>query len=318
MSINYLHDHKEFENLLKILEEETGIIPQLIEKDYWIMHVLNGLKKQGFEFELKGGTSLSKGYKIIDRFSEDIDIHIKPGPEINVETNPDKTKASHVQSRKKYYDYLANIIKIDGIVSVERDGAFDNTRTYNSGGIRLLYPRVTSPIDDMKDGILLELGFDTVTPNTPLTISSWAFDKAYGTNGIEIIDNRAIDILCYSPCYTFVEKLQTTVTKFRRERETGKELPNLMRQYYDLFSLLGIEEVKSFIGTEEYNAHKKARLSNKDLEVPLQENEAFLLSDVDLRARFIQRYKNTSKLYYKGQPEFESLLMRIQEHLERF
>lgn len=60
MSINYLHDHKEFENLLKILEEETGIIPQLIEKDYWIMHVLNGLKRQGFEFESEPQTKFSQ------------------------------------------------------------------------------------------------------------------------------------------------------------------------------------------------------------------------------------------------------------------
>ncbi len=38
------------------------------------MQVLYELTKHGFDFELKGGTSLSKGYKIIDRFSEDIDI----------------------------------------------------------------------------------------------------------------------------------------------------------------------------------------------------------------------------------------------------
>lgn len=78
MATAYLHNHKDFPDLLRILEEETGILPGLIEKDYWIMHVLHGLKQQGFNFELKGGTSLSKGYKIIDRFSEDIDIHITP------------------------------------------------------------------------------------------------------------------------------------------------------------------------------------------------------------------------------------------------
>ena len=78
MNVDYLHNHKEFPQLLNIVAEEISIIPQLIEKDYWIMHVLNGLKQQGFEFELKGGTSLSKGYKLINRFSEDIDIHIQP------------------------------------------------------------------------------------------------------------------------------------------------------------------------------------------------------------------------------------------------
>ncbi|MET3115087.1 putative nucleotidyltransferase component of viral defense system [Pedobacter sp. CG_S7] len=69
MVADYLHNHKQFNDLLRILEEETGILAGLIEKDYWIMHVLSGLQKNGFEFELKGGTSLSKGFKIIERFS---------------------------------------------------------------------------------------------------------------------------------------------------------------------------------------------------------------------------------------------------------
>ena len=50
----------------------------LVEKDYWIMHCLWGLQAQGFQFELKGGTSLSKGFGVIHRFSEDIDIRIEP------------------------------------------------------------------------------------------------------------------------------------------------------------------------------------------------------------------------------------------------
>ena len=137
MPNNYLHGHSEFGNLLNILETDKGIISQLIEKDYWIMHVLYGLKQQGFEFELKGGTSLSKGYRIIDRFSEDIDIHIKPPSSINVETNPKNTKPRDVQSRRDFYEWLAKTIKIDGIVSIERDTAFDDEQYYRSGGIRL-------------------------------------------------------------------------------------------------------------------------------------------------------------------------------------
>jgi len=57
MSI-YLHEHKDFISLINILAEEKGIEAGLIEKDYWMMHVLHGLKIQGFEFELKGGTKL--------------------------------------------------------------------------------------------------------------------------------------------------------------------------------------------------------------------------------------------------------------------
>lgn len=50
---DFLHEHKDFENLINILSSEKNIVPGLIEKDYWIMHVLYGLKQQGFNFELK-------------------------------------------------------------------------------------------------------------------------------------------------------------------------------------------------------------------------------------------------------------------------
>ena len=68
MAANYLHHHKEFPTLLNIVANEKNIIPALAEKDYWIMHVLYGISKQGFKFELKSGKTLSKGNKNIDRF----------------------------------------------------------------------------------------------------------------------------------------------------------------------------------------------------------------------------------------------------------
>ena len=102
MASIYLHQHPQFADLLTIVAEAKGILPTLVEKDYWIIHVLHGLKKHGLKFELKGGTSLSKGYGIIHRFSEDIDIHIHPPAELGVEVNPKKTKEQHVLSRKGF------------------------------------------------------------------------------------------------------------------------------------------------------------------------------------------------------------------------
>lgn len=42
MSTGYLHQHKDFADLLRIVGTEKGILPGLVEKDYWIMHVLYG------------------------------------------------------------------------------------------------------------------------------------------------------------------------------------------------------------------------------------------------------------------------------------
>jgi predicted nucleotidyltransferase component of viral defense system len=100
----YLHDHKDFPDLLQIIEEETGILAGLVEKDYWIMHALYGLKKQGYNFQLKGGTSLSKGFGIIERFSEDIDLHITPPQELGINENPNNSNAKNIERKKQYYD----------------------------------------------------------------------------------------------------------------------------------------------------------------------------------------------------------------------
>jgi hypothetical protein len=312
MPPEYLHNQRDFPALMRILEEEMGIQAGLIEKDYWIMHVLYGLKKQGFAFELKGGTSLSKGYRIIDRFSEDIDIHIKPPAELRINENPKNNNPGNIAARKTFYDRLATEIKIDGIVAVERDNAFDDTIQYRSGGIRLLYESQAVKVTGVKEGILLEAGFDTVTPNHELLISSWAFDRAHGNPDISLIDNRAIKIACYHPGFTFVEKLQTIATRFRQEQEDKVARPNLMRQYYDVFCLLGDEKVQVFIGTEEYARHKEARFPTKDKVVPIAQNQAFLLHDPELRNTFRRRYLDTASLYYNGQPDFDELLARLE------
>jgi Nucleotidyl transferase AbiEii toxin, Type IV TA system len=182
------------------------------------MHVLYGLQQVGLSFELKGETSLSKGFGIIDRFSEDIDILIHPPAEPQVNENPKNTKEGVVRGRRDFYEWLAANIQIDGIVRVERDLEFDDKDYFRSGGIRLYYTSYTTLLAGVKEGILLEVGFDDTSPNQPVTISSWAYDKAVTTPGIAIIDNRATGVVCYNFEYTFVEKLQTIATKFRRER----------------------------------------------------------------------------------------------------
>jgi hypothetical protein len=313
----YLHEHPDFQGLLRIIEEETGILAHLVEKDYWIMHCLYGLKRQGYIFQLKGGTSLSKGYGIIHRFSEDIDLHINPPAELGINENPSNSSPRNIEKKKAYYDILAKEIAVPGVTSVERDTAFDDERRYNSGGIRLIYRAATTRIEGVKQGILLEAGYDNVVPNSPLLISSWAYDRANSIQGLGIIDNRATDIVCYDFRFTFVEKLQTIATKFRKEMSTGAVATNYMRQYYDVYCLLGDQRVIDFVGTEAYLEHKKKRFPKEDLEIPVRENEAFLLNDPALRANFRQRYEMTRALYYKGQPPFDSLLERIGAHVDR-
>src|ERR1700692_2673977 len=177
MPRDYLHNHPGFPDLIRIVAAEKGIDPGLVEKDYWIMHCLYGLQQWGLTFELKGGTSLSKGFQIINRFSEDIDIRVEPPKDRDVKTGRNQDKPAHIQSRRDFYDGLAKTIHINGIDKVERDTAFDN-KTLMSAGIRLFYKTHTKALDGLKPGVLLELGFDDVTPNSKKHISSWLYDYA--------------------------------------------------------------------------------------------------------------------------------------------
>jgi hypothetical protein len=313
MPADYLHSHPQFADLVRIVAQEKRIDSALVEKDYWIMHCLYGLQKLGLKFELKGGTSLSKGYHIIHRFSEDIDIRIEPPPELHVKTGPNHNKLLHAQSRKKFYDWLAQTIRIDGIAKVERDAAFDD-KQYRSGGIRLSYESLHTLPPDLKEGVLLEAGFDVVTPNEARDISSWAY--GYAATKIDIVDNRAKGVACYDPRYTFVEKLQTVSTKFRRQQEKKSSSIDFMRHYYDAYTLLRRSDVQAFIGTQEYNTHKARRFRQGD-EHDISKNEAFILSDADTRATYNKDYDATSALYYAGRPPFEEILKTFGEWADR-
>jgi hypothetical protein len=313
-SPGFLHEHDDFPVLIEQIANVQNIEAHLVEKDYWLMHCLWGLQQQGWKFELKGGTSLSKGYQLIHRFSEDIDVRFEPPAEMGVKAGKNQDKPAHQASRRDFFDWLASQIKIPGLKSVARDTDFDDAK-YRNCGILLGYPILTRSLHGVKDGILLEVGFDDTAPNNPCTISSWAMDAALKAN-VAIIDNRAVDVACYSPAYTFVEKLQTVSTKFRMQQESSAFPKNFMRHYYDLYCLLDSPEVLSFIGTPTYQARKIERFRSGD-NLDIARNEAFLLSDPKVRSLYETKYRGTAALYYKGQIPFGDIIKRIHQHIKQ-
>jgi len=75
-----LHENNnEFKQIIQRVAEEFGLETFQVEKDYFVSLFLKELSilENNVEIVFKGGTSLSKCYKVIDRFSEDIDLTIK-------------------------------------------------------------------------------------------------------------------------------------------------------------------------------------------------------------------------------------------------
>ena len=77
----FIHEDSEWRDLLALVASDRDRDISLVEKDYWVTHALWALLAQGFELWFKGGTSLSKGFDLIERFSEDIDVRIDTGIE---------------------------------------------------------------------------------------------------------------------------------------------------------------------------------------------------------------------------------------------
>lgn len=74
-----LCQHPDFAALLVATAQATGLNEQFVEKDYYVTEVLRIVAgAYGEKVIFKGGTSLSKGWALIDRFSEDVDLFVDP------------------------------------------------------------------------------------------------------------------------------------------------------------------------------------------------------------------------------------------------
>jgi hypothetical protein len=307
----FLHELPDAKELFLVVSEEKAINPSIVEKDYWVMHTLWGLQQQGFDFELKGGTSLSKGFDIINRFSEDIDIQIHPAPSLEVKSGKNHDKKKHIDSRRAFFDNLADILAIQNIV-FHRDHEFDDISKMRSAGIRGTYQSHFPSLETLKEGVLLEVGFDKTTPYEFRNISSWAYDKAI-LSGVKIVDNQATKVKCYLPEYTFIEKLQTISTKYRVNKQKNIDSPiNFIRHYYDVYQLLNTERIKQFLQTKTYQAYKLEKFGSLD-EPDLTKNPAFQLSMPGEIDKFSKLYQKKAEIYFGPIPPFEEIIQTIQK-----
>lgn len=96
-------------DLIQELSTELGIAPAFIEKDYYVVEllkILNEFQTDKFNVFFSGGTSLSKGYGLINRFSEDIDFMV---------SSQDDERNEYRNFRKKLWERIdsTGILKVD-------------------------------------------------------------------------------------------------------------------------------------------------------------------------------------------------------------
>ena len=124
----YKEYQTEWKEIIETVARELGKSEQMVEKDTIQSMFLFELAKSELPFVFKGGTSLSKVYNLIDRFSEDIDLSMNRRP-----TQSERVKSkeliieiaenlglvlSNSEEIKSRYDYNKYVFKYDSLFSV--------------------------------------------------------------------------------------------------------------------------------------------------------------------------------------------------------
>ena len=241
-----LFQHPDFEQaVLRAAEHfRPRLRPGIIEKDYYVTEALRAIAvAMGDRVIFKGGTSLSKGWNLIQRFSEDIDLFLDPlafEPPLGKNAIDRKLKA------------------IRDLVGTHPGLAFVPGESQTIGGFgrndRFAYTQHFGGPGEVVNRVLLEAGTASGRePTTVVALSSYLgqFLRETGAT-LHTEDEGPFPLRLLHFRRTFVEKLFAIHGKVELLKRDGRRLGSYARHYYDLFQLAGRPEVVAMLQSAEY------------------------------------------------------------------
>lgn len=232
--MGFPHEDEHFRDLLEATASSAGIAVPLVEKDYWVTHVLWSIQQVPLELWFKGGTSLSKGFQLIKRFSEDLDLKLHHA-QLPAVGNWTSEGAKHRQSRQAFFEGLRPRLVVPGAAGVDMELPQDEQ--WRSANYRVLYPG--SFLEHLPGGmrtyVLLEVGNARVRPFVERDLTSFVHDFLVERSQLsEYTDNRPRGVRCIHPLVTLLEKLEAISRHFAG----GKPAPGYVRHYEDAAAII--------------------------------------------------------------------------------
>ena len=329
--------NNEFVDRLAMLQQteatHPGINQVAIEKDWWVTVTLKALFQTDCRDSLifKGGTSLSKGFNIIERFSEDIDLAISHsffGVEKTNKSQRDKLK----KLARKYIQetlvaQLDEQLKSMGITGYTIENI---TQVQDKNG-------EWKPIDSDKDPTVILLHYpsiieDTITyipPRVKIEISCLSMDEPTEERYIhsligETFEEEDIDANCkirtVVPTRTFLEKIFLLAEEFQKDKPRSVRMS---RHLYDLEKLMDTEYGWEALAdrtlydaiVEHRRAYYALKYVNYDLHAPASIN--FLIPEHSMES-WKADYADMRRFFIYGQSlEFDELMQKISELQKR-
>ncbi len=310
---NYMTLHKDknlFSDVIEATAEAMKIPEVYVEKDYWLCYLLKNLSLSPYKTQVvfKGGTSLSKIYQMIERFSEDIDLGLLC----------DEISASQVKPLIKKIEATMldqNFKEVKDHSLVSKGSKFRKTV--------FEYPRITSGnFGHASHLMVLEINsFTTPSPYAMHSMASFITHFLQTSPQKELITQHALEpfeVQVLDIRRTFCEK----VSAIAKASYLGqRELENKVRHFYDLYFLMKEPSIVEFLETDEFisffkrvreddrkNENEHSSWANDPLyQAPIYQNTAKLLTNLE---EYYQ--KEFASLVHGKLPEFVLILEKIE------
>lgn len=280
------NDQALFEQVILRVSEDTGIEASIIEKDYYVTLFLRRIVTRLPNIIFKGGTSLSKCYKLINRFSEDIDL--------NIETESHPTEGE----RKKLKEVIVSIIDEFGFTLTNQENV-RSRRDYNRYIVD--YPTIFQT-SYLKEHLIVE---------TAVYIKAYPCKRMFASSLIcEYLErNGYADMIEQYGLQPFALKVQsaerTLIDKVFAlgDYYLADAVYEHSRHVYDIYKLLEVvtlnDSVKELVQSvrEERKPHVNCRSAKDDIDMNL------LLQEILNKAIYKQDYEGiTAKILFEEVP----------------
>lgn len=323
-----LHLNNEaFRELVEFAADFFGYEQSHVEKDYWVCKILKELAASDFSSNIyfKGGTSLSKAFGIIDRFSEDLDLFVFSG-NTNSSKQAEKNlnrNISHLVIGNNKDMYQANLSKTGGDF---RKLAFTYDTHYENVGL--------------KENLEVEIKCCTLEDKSAMyypaqkrIITPIVTEYLLRNRNMEVIARFLLDafeVKTIDPRRTLCDKI-SRLTRLSYNDDFEMLIAKHIRDIYDIYRLLSITEYAEFVQSDEFAAALKQITDEDGLyqhsqsHKPISEAQIFAQARKTLKLPAIVRaYNNELRQLMFDSAKMPMLddviatMMLLQEPLQKF
>jgi hypothetical protein len=301
-----------------------------MEKDFWVSWLLGVLFSEpelSPHLVFKGGTSLSKVYNIIERFSEDVDLSISPafvGVDVDafekiISRNRRDTAMKRMQQLccEKAKENIAPILEQTitrylGEPPLGRWLAYEEDRQSHSPVIYFHYPGATATsLEYIRRNVKLELGSLTdQQPTDHHTIRPWVADAFP-----DVFDDWQCDVVALGISRTFWEKITILHCEFHRPEDQATP-DRYARHYSDVSRLLTHRDAPVFIADKALAARVadwKSKLFTRGwARYDTAKHGTLRLAPAEARRAALRRdYESMRPLFLNEPPIFEEVIRQL-------